>query len=340
MDKKKIAIVLAVLGLGLGAYWLFFRKKKSAAKVNEQGYIKDSFATRANYSDVKSEENIQTVELDTVDEEFALKRQEYLQVTGKSAPKSYTLKQLQDGIDDYLKRQNLIQQYVSLSGDDDLSQEMIMNVSELEAHILLAQQEKSDRDTKDELIRRWVSVTDDSNTADEAAMTVQALTAKVVTEENNYNKLLTEIVQEFGGTKDTIRAQYNTIAELKSYQSSKRAEQAAKQAAELAKKQAAWNSQVESIRAKAVTMGDVSRNQAKAGNKKKIMEHCNWFSGLSKPLQYAAMEIAGWDILDGKWGWEKDNVLFTWEQRDAIALAYSNALSVRNKKLDKYGNLS
>ena len=340
MDNKKIAIIAAIVAVAIAAYFLFFRKKKSAAEVNEEGYIKDSFATRANYSDVKSEENIQTVELDTVDEEFALKRQEYLQVTGKSAPKSYTLKQLQDGIDDYLKRQDLIQQYVSLSGDDDLSQEMIMNVSELEAHILLAKQEKADREAKDELIRRWMNVTDDAETSDEAALTVQALTAKVVTEENNYNKKLNEVIQEFGGSKESLRSQYNTIAELNSYLNSKRAERAAKQAAELAQKQAAWNSQVESIRAKAVTMGDVSRNQAKAGNKKKIMEHCQWYSGLSKPLQKAAMDIAGWDVVDSKWGWEKDNASFTWSQRDAIALAYSNALSVRNKKLDQYGNLS
>ena len=268
-----------------------------------------------------------------------MKRQEYLQVTGKSAPKSYTLKQLQDGIDDYNNRQVLIQQYVKLSGDTDLSQENQMTAEELNTHILLAEQEKADRAAKDDLIKRWVAVTDDTNTSDEAAMTVQALTAKVKTEENNYEAKLNQLVQTFGLDKASVRRNYNTIVELNGYEKRLTAARLEAQQAELAKKAAAWSAQVESIRANAVTMGDVSRNQAHKGNKEKIRQYCNWFNGLSKPLQYAAMEIAGWNLIGSKWGWEKDNILFTWDQRKAISLAYSNAISVKGKTLDKYGNL-
>ena len=138
MEKKKIIIIVAVVGILLGILW--FRKKSSTKSNKEviQSGISNSLLKGAS-------ESIKTVEMSQEDEEFNLLRMEYSDRYGEAPKSSWSKAMIQQKIDEYDKRSSLLDVYVQEAGDEKLEEVSGMNAEEIQREIELAKQEAAQK---------------------------------------------------------------------------------------------------------------------------------------------------------------------------------------------------
>ncbi len=143
--------ILTALGAAAAYYFLIVKKQSSASSTSSSPQTAEEVLNQATQNaaelyNAQIGETVSAATMSAVDEEYNLKRQEYIKTTGTTPSRTLTYDQLQQGINDYNEKKKLLETYVNVSGDKDLSQEQAMGVAELELAITAAKKKKADEE--------------------------------------------------------------------------------------------------------------------------------------------------------------------------------------------------
>lgn len=213
-NKTIIGIIVAAIA----AYFLFFRKKKEETQVvNEEAvaidHVKREIAAN-------TQEAVQVVEMDADQEKFNRAREEYRTLVGSYPKSTWTLKMIEEGIEEAKAKTEAIATYVRISGDADTEDEAEMTLSQI--NDLIEAEKKEKIDTVKTLINAIGTVTLNSKTAIQTARTY-------------YDNLSEDLKKEITNFSTLTSAE----STLKSLQQQKAAADA--KAAQLAQQKASWD---------------------------------------------------------------------------------------------------
>lgn len=146
---KKQMLLAAAIGC-VAVYFLFIRKKgqtpDGTRELTEEEKLQAAQTKAAQRIAGTSTEMVEVQRTDGETEEYNLLRSEYSALTGGiEAKRSWTTAVLEAEIAKLKEHKSMLDKYVEITGDDDLTEEAEMTTAELETAILKYQRNKKDK---------------------------------------------------------------------------------------------------------------------------------------------------------------------------------------------------